>query len=299
MQFTEEEIEAVINGMADYPMKEHRLHGEKGKHWLLHDCPDAVAIVQGWMRDATRVELERRGKLFQITAFQRYVNSEIIPFVMERKYCSSISHSTARAWLNKLGYYAMQSVWCKVVNAKTAGSPKGRKRASSYNGSSRVDTTSGRQGVINEHHGMHSQEFDIASFFKYTPAESSICPPTPPIIMDSSSICADLQNVLKMQYEPQWSPIVYGLGSELFADQSSIVEEEQLFGRRRAYSMPGIQYQTFGFDLVSNLNTKDERNDERQFSSIQSLDKDFEKKLTTAEMMDVQEGIALDFSNIH
>jgi hypothetical protein len=76
--------------------------------WLLEDYPHLVSAAQNWVKECfERCRRDPSAKPYKIIEFQAWCNDVLlIPLFQDpTKRASPISHSTARSWLHKLGYY--------------------------------------------------------------------------------------------------------------------------------------------------------------------------------------------------
>ena len=100
-EFEESNLYLPYDGSADMRPAVKRM-------WLLEEYPDLLQKAQDWVNAEMLASIERDGKLFRITEFQRWVNEILLVplYDQPKKAITPISHSTARSWLNRLGYYA-------------------------------------------------------------------------------------------------------------------------------------------------------------------------------------------------
>lgn len=110
--------------------------------WLLEDHPNLYEKAKCWVDRRSKESIRDTGKLFRIVEFQNFVNNDLLVELFDnpRKKVSPISHSTARSWLQRFGYYDMlrknsrkhdsENSNCKPIQDCT--SLKRRKRAHTW-----------------------------------------------------------------------------------------------------------------------------------------------------------------------
>ncbi|KAI3634183.1 hypothetical protein MIR68_007787 [Amoeboaphelidium protococcarum] len=76
--------------------------------WLLEEYPELLKRAKEWVATMTRESLLKdEHKLFKITDFMEFINYDLLTglYASSQGRIKPISHSTARSWLNRLGYY--------------------------------------------------------------------------------------------------------------------------------------------------------------------------------------------------
>ncbi|KAI3632331.1 hypothetical protein MIR68_009437 [Amoeboaphelidium protococcarum] len=76
--------------------------------WLLEEYPELLKRAKEWVATMTRESLLKdEHKLFKITDFMEFINYDLLTglYASSQGRIRPISHSTARSWLNRLGYY--------------------------------------------------------------------------------------------------------------------------------------------------------------------------------------------------
>jgi hypothetical protein len=134
---------------------QHSQHQQQQhRKWLLEDYPELLERAKGWLAmQWARVHADQNARPFKITEFQDFVNEDLIRplFDSPENSVQPISHSTARSWLKRLGYYeekrklersrdqqqqrpgAESSNWLMASSAASIN--EGRKRAKTWSGS--------------------------------------------------------------------------------------------------------------------------------------------------------------------
>lgn len=104
----ERDPDKFLMGSPKSASSSHSTHNRVAKRtWLLEEYPELHLKAQRWVKKNMKESLAKDNKLFRIIDFQNWVNSELLVDLFKNPSTNviPISHSTARSWLGRFGYY--------------------------------------------------------------------------------------------------------------------------------------------------------------------------------------------------